>query len=266
MRTLGIAIDGVVRDFVTQFDRVYKKAFIHNEGLVKANIPTHMEARTDGIKEDDFTAIEQSDEEILNMQKEIDELEKQYIYSPVTSENLLNHYRFDAQEDKFLNSLEDQRNGKGEYETIKITPKEVMNKFIYEDHPFQIFAKAPEYDGAVELCNKIQGLGLNNKWFKTVLICKGYGPIVPATHSFLGLHHSRVRNLVFVDSDEEKWTHCDVLIDASSRAIQSVPEDKHIIRIEREWNKYDQIDFTYQDLNGVYKMGILEKLLKPTKK
>lgn len=256
MRKLGIAIDGVIRDFNSQFHKTYVRTFIHNESLVSTNIPTHTEARLHGLTENDFVAKEQTEEEERLAQEAIEKREKELINLPVTSEDLLNHYRFEEQKLDFIQSTD------GNNDDMVLSPKQVLQKFIYDDYPFQIFAQAQEYEGANEMLNRIQGYGRQKGFFDTVLLATAQKQAIPATFNFLGKHHSRAKSVVFVDREEDKWDHCDVLIDAHPRALQSVTNDKYVIRIARDWNQYDNIEYTYSSLKEVFTSGILDKLFK----
>ncbi len=256
MRTLGIAIDGVIRDFNSQFHKTYVKTFIHNDSLVKANIPSHADARNKGLGENDFTALEDDEVDKAVQYEIMKKKESELISLPVNSDDLLNHYRFNEQKLDFIETAD------GKEEDMIVTPREALNRFIYDDYPFQIFGMAPEYDGANEMVNRIQGYGKQKEFFNTVLITTAQKQAIPATFNFLGRWHSRAKNIVFVDREEDKWNHCDVLIDANPRAIQSVPNDKFIVRILRDWNQYDNIEFTYGSLKEVMSSGVLDKLFK----
>ena len=251
MRKLGIALDGVIRDFNSQFHKTYVRTFIHNDSLVGANIPTHTEARLNGLGENDFVAQEQTEEEQLLEQEAIAKKEQEMINLPVTSEDLLNHYRFEEQKLNFIGT-----------DDMILSPKQMLQKFIYDDYPFQIFAQAQEYDGANEMFNRIQGYGRMNGLFETVILVTAQKQAIPATFNFLGKYHSRPKSVVFVDREEDKWDHCDVLIDAHPRALQSVTNDKYAIRIARDWNQYDNIEYTWDSLKEVMSSGILDKLFK----
>ena len=256
MRTLGIALDGVIRDFNSQFHKTYVRTFIHNESLVGADIPTHADVRMQGISDTDFVAKETTEEDDIITRELMVKKEKELISLPVTSEDLLNHYRFEEQKVDFLPGLDGANND------MVLSPKQVMQKFIYDDYPFQIFAQAQEYDGANEMFNRIQGYGKQKGFFNTVLLATGEKQAIPATFNFLGKCHSRAKNVVFVEREEDKWNHCDVLIDAHPRALQGVTDGKFVIRIAREWNQYDAIEYTYANLKEVLSSGILDKLFK----
>lgn len=256
MRTLGIAIDGVIRDFNTQFHRTYVRTFIHNESLVSASIPTHADARLNGVTDVDFVAQERTEEDERLEREAIAKKEREMITLPVNSDDLLNHYVFEESKMDFIETTD------GKDDDIIISPKDALKKFIYDDYPFQIFGMAPEYDGANEMVNKIQGYGKQKGFFNTVLLSVAEKQAIPATFNFLGKHHSRAKSIVFVEREEDKWDHCDVLIDANPRAIQGVTNDKFIIRILRDWNQYDNIEYTYGTLKEVLSSGILDKLFR----
>jgi len=256
MRTLGIAIDGVIRDFNTQFHKTYVKTFIHNDSLVNASIPSHTDAIVNGMDDKDFVVQSRTEDEEKLIEEMIGKKERELISLPVTSEDLLNHYRFDEQRMDFMKTVD------GKDDEMVLTPKQALQKFIYDDYPFQIFAGAQEYDGATEMFNRIQGYGKQKGLFNTVLIATAQKQAIPATFNFLAKHHARSRSIQFVDREEDKWDYCDVLIDASARALQAVPSDKFVIRILRDWNQYDNIEYTYSGLKEVMSSGILDKLFK----
>ena len=41
IKTIGINIDGIIRMFFEQFDKQYRKVFVHNPALVATNEDTH---------------------------------------------------------------------------------------------------------------------------------------------------------------------------------------------------------------------------------
>lgn len=88
MKTLGITINGVLRDFNFQFEKLYRKTFIKNESLVGMD--------------DNFFAVEA--EESQEEYEKIKNLERELINTPVDTADLLNHFKFDDVEsfNKFL--------------------------------------------------------------------------------------------------------------------------------------------------------------------
>lgn len=86
MKTLGVTINGVLRDLEYQFDKFYRKAFIKNESLVGMN--------------DNFEAVEEEiDWDAISLK------EQDKISLPVDTVDLFNHYKFESElhYNKFIN-------------------------------------------------------------------------------------------------------------------------------------------------------------------
>lgn len=262
--TVAISIDGVIRDFLSKFDYMYRKRFIHNKEEVATNIPTHADIASGDVSEDAFQVKEEfTDEELAEIQKNIEEKEKQLLSLPVDTDDLTIHYKFKESQMKFLQF----NDSKGSDKPIKYSSQEMLNKFIYEDYPFQIFGRAKQYqdedgrNGAIEAAHKIQAFGRDNNLFNVALVSTCKGAAIPATYAFLSTHSCRIKNLHFVDTDEEKWEFCDVLIDDSPKSIQSKPKDKEIIKINRPWNQWDKkVQYKFDSLADVDKKKVLQKI------
>lgn len=82
MKIIGISIDGVIRDRITQFDKLYRKNFIKNESIVKMD--EYFRYVPDDV----------DDSENIRIQNKIDEL----IKYPIDTYDLRNHYKFDSPE------------------------------------------------------------------------------------------------------------------------------------------------------------------------
>lgn len=88
--TLGISLDGVIRDVFSKFDDVYRKAYIKNDSLVQAD--------------DDFRYVVADTNESESDLDKLEKLIKEKINLPVNTYDLQNHYQFDSAESyyKFL--------------------------------------------------------------------------------------------------------------------------------------------------------------------
>jgi hypothetical protein len=232
MKTIGISLDGVIRDYYAEFDKQYRKAFIHNPSLVEMN--------------KDMTVKENTEEELQLLEKTIELKEKELISLPMNSYDIVNHYKFD-------NTV--AMDG----ETI-LSPQEALEEFMYQKFPFQIFGKAEEYKGACEAFNRIQAYGLQNKLYKTVLLTSIGGAALPATWHFLATHNCRMRSFQCVEQEHQKWEYCDVLIDCVPEMIQDVPSGKKIVKIEHGFNKWDNSEHTFKLLSDI-NPSFLEELL-----
>lgn len=246
MKKLGVNIDGVIRDFHSQFDKQYRKVFIHNPSIV-------------GMDEETHTVKLSTQDEEKDLERRILEKERELITMPVDSFELLNHYKFDSKSITMtkLEATEDVN-----YNPIELTPRENLENFMYETYPMQLFTMAEEYPGATDALNKIQFMGLNSGLFEVVLLSTLKGKAVPATYSFLGKTNCRVRKIVFLGSDAEKWDHCDALVDIMPASFQNKPNGKTSIKINHLFNQWDAADYSYDSIKGICNKEFFEKIFK----
>jgi len=83
MKIIGISIDGVLRDKLTQFDKMYRKKYIKNESIVKMD--------------EYFRYVPEEDDEGENVR--IQNLINEKIKYPIDTFDLLNHYQFDSKKE-----------------------------------------------------------------------------------------------------------------------------------------------------------------------
>lgn len=223
MKTLGISIDGVLRDMHAQFDKQYRKVFINNPNIVEMN--------------KDMTVKERTEEDWEELEKKINLLEKELITLPIDSYKLTNHYKF-----------EEQMSLDGE---TTLSPEEALEEFMNQKYPFQVFGQAEEFESACHTFNRIQAFGLDKGLYKTKLITCEKTLTIPATLHFLSKNACRVKDFVVVDEDYQKWDHCDVIIDCVPEVIQETPGDKSIIKIKHEFNKWDQVEHSFDSFSDI---------------
>jgi hypothetical protein len=84
IKTLGISLDGVLRDMHSKFDEVYRKFFIKNDSLVQAD--------------ENFNYILPQKEDSEDELDKLERLTKEKINLPVDTYDLMNHYHFDSRE------------------------------------------------------------------------------------------------------------------------------------------------------------------------
>jgi hypothetical protein len=89
MKIIGISIDGVLRDKLTQFDKMYRKKYIKNESIVKMD--------------EYFRYVPEEEDEGENTR--IQNIINEKIKYPIDTFDLLNHYHFDSKKD-FLDFLD----------------------------------------------------------------------------------------------------------------------------------------------------------------
>lgn len=244
MKKLGINIDGVIRDFYAQFDKQYRKVFIHNPSLVSMN-------------EEDFTYKAFTEEEEANIEKKIREKELELITLPMDSYDLLNHYRFESKKTAMTKlEIEEDVN----YNPLELTPRQNLEDFLYETYPFQVFAMADEFQGAMDSVHKIQRIGAETNQFEVILLSTLKGKAITATYDFLRKVSCRVKHVSFVGSDEEKWEYCDALVDIAPAAFQLKPDGKTAIKINQSFNNWDSADYSFNGIKEICNEDFLKRI------
>jgi len=233
MKKLGIAIDGVIRDYLTQFDKQYRKSFIHNASIVSFS--------------DNFEAEMTTDEEEEKLAREIEKKVNDRITLPVDTNDLLNHYDFEEGNQLGTDNI--------------LTPKEKLEEFIHEKYPFQIFGQAEQYGDAMRFVNEIQKFGLDNNLFETVLYSKLKSQSISATYFFLSKNECRIKNVKFLERDEDPWDLFDVIIDSEPEVFENKKtNDNKSIKISRPYNQWNEADYSFDDIKEVYDEKFLNKL------
>ena len=222
-RKLGINIDGVIRNFLERFEKVYISTYIHNETVVDQDEEGGMKVLTD--EEDEARA--------LSIEKKIDDM----ITYPVDSFDLMNHFKFEP--------------GKN-YLGDEVSAQEMFEEFINEIKAFQIFGQANGYQWAIDTAHRLQQLGADEDLFEVVLLSTLKGKAVTATYSFLASIGCRVKNIMFVPEDFDKWDHCDAIIDVMPETFQSKPEGDLSIKINNDFNKYEEADLSYDTMRDAF--------------
>ena len=249
---LAIEIDGVIRDFLSKFDEIYRKTFIYNTALVDTD-------------ETGLIAREPTEEEIEARQQMVQTKERELITLPLTSMDLLNHYKFAENKIEMFKGEDISLMTEGDHEPIVFSPKQNLESFLYESYPFQIFAKASEYAGAMDAVNKIQAIGLKNNLFETILVSNLKKHAISATFYFLGSCHCRIKNIQFIENDEDKWDLCDALIDVSPRVLEDKPKGKTSIKIEQTYNSYTNCDYSFDTIKKVVNENFLKSIFENKK-
>ena len=237
MKALGINIDGVVRDFHTQFDKHYRKVFIHNESLIEMN--------------DDFTVKVPTDEEFEEFEKNVKKAVEDKITLPIDTFDLLNHYKFEP------------KIGIGEE---RLNPREALEEFMFDTYPFQIFGQAEQHElpravlKPMDYVNQIQNFGLKENLFETILLSRLRGKSISSTYYFLFKASSVIKKVIFVENEEDKWDYCDAVIDVMPEVFQNKPDEKTSIKLNRLYNQWDKADYDFDYIKEVNDEDFLKKL------
>jgi hypothetical protein len=210
---IGIDINEVLRAKWLQFDKFYVQEF-GEEGVPKEQPYVY----------DFFNTYKWNDKvEIIKELKEPEDMPDDI--NPI-------HYKIDentgeANADIFLFKKNEE---------IKLSAKEVYNRFMYEDFTFEIF-------GSASMMYKNMDLHVNEfieKYKNTVdfiIFSKENQFSVPSTLFFLSKIRSRFNNYRFVENNGEIWDNVDVFITTDPEFLQLIPEGKKVIKLKRPYNE-----------------------------
>ena len=209
---VGIDINEVLRARWAAFDRFYVEEF-EKEG---EEIPD--EYVYDFWENNKWEATLETNKEL----KEPDDMPDDI--NPV-------HYQTDkngdADADAFLFKKEQQ---------IKLTAREVYNRFMYQDYLFEIHGAAPKMYPQLDLSLRNFFLAYGDSADFTIMSVEN--PLsIPPTLFFLSKITSRCKNYMFVDKAVDMWKHVDVLVTTDPEIIKlGAPWGKKLIKLKRPYN------------------------------
>lgn len=146
---------------------------------------------------------------------------------------------------------------------------EEYHKFIYEDYSWEIYGKS-------ETCTRTLTSDFKTWMTKTILDIDTeepieviivspmeYGLSIPSSYFFLSKLGVPLREVYFPSDSSEIWDRCDVLITANPNLLNSKPENKQTVKIEKDYNKNCECTANYPDLTSFFAERInTEKLLE----
>ncbi len=213
---MGIDINEVLRARWLQFDRFYAQEF-GEDGAPKPQPYCY----------DFFKTYRWNDTvEKVKELKEPEEMAKYDNASPTTYQ--VDEKTGEAPVDAFLFKKEEE---------IKLTAKEVYNRFMFEDYCFEIHASAT-------MMYKGMDLHLKNfllKYDKTAkfVVTSIENPFsIPPTLFFLSKITSRFKEYKFVEEGHQMWDDVDVLITSDPEILKmGTPWGRKLIKVKRPYNE-----------------------------
>lgn len=135
--------------------------------------------------------------------------------------------------------------------------EESYKRFVFEDYSFELFAKCPP-------CTKSLPTDLNVWMNKTlseldeevdVLFFSPmeYGNSIGYTYYFVSKLNVPVRKVLFPKDSSSIWDECDVIITADPYYLNQKREGKKTIKIEKDYNKEADADYTFTSLSRFLK-------------
>lgn len=147
---------------------------------------------------------------------------------------------------------------------IKLSAKDVFNRFMYEDFLFEIHGSAPMIYRGVDLdFTKIYTTFNRCVDFKIVSVENKLS--IPPTLFFLSKVNSRFNKYLFVDKLVDVWDDIDILITTDPEIFNNKkPKSKKIIKIIRPYNENikNNVDIETNELINLIENDDFKKIIK----
>jgi len=198
MKKIGIEINGVLRDTIGKFTQLYEKHMIDEDEYDGKTFDIDMSGNT---------------EELVS-----DEKFEYKILSDVTSLNLMEHFRFNDENELY--------------------------SFMYEDFAMQIFGHA----GSTETFtfNHLNDLYLKYRDDNELLIVSDeIGKSKPASLFFLSKFGCLLEKIKFYSNStvNSMWDEVDILLTSNPSLILEKPKDKIVVKYNTTYNKNISCDY-----------------------
>ena len=213
MMRIGIEINGVLRDTIGKFTQLYEKHMIEEKDDDSKTFEIDLSGNTE-----ELTLSEEFEYEIL---------------SEVTSLNLMDHFKFNDEDELY--------------------------KFTYEDFGMQIFGHAGStetftFNDLNEIYLKYRG---NNE---LLIVSDEMGKSKPASLFFLSKFGCQLEKVKFYSNStiNSMWNEIDILLTANPNLLLEKPKDKIVVKYNTIYNK--NVDCEYE-INSLKEFDeILQKI------
>ena len=210
---IGIEINGVLRDTIGKFTQLYEKHMIEEKDDDSKTFEIDLSGNTE-----ELTLSEEFEYEIL---------------SEVTSLNLMDHFKFNDEDELY--------------------------KFTYEDFGMQIFGHAGStetftFNDLNEIYLKYRG---NNE---LLIVSDEMGKSKPASLFFLSKFGCQLEKVKFYSNStiNSMWNEIDILLTANPNLLLEKPKDKIVVKYNTIYNK--NVDCEYE-INSLKEFDeILQKI------
>lgn len=146
--------------------------------------------------------------------------------------------------------------------------KTEYNRFVYEDYPFELFAKCDsvtkETPAAMTIwLSKIKDIDTEEPIDVIIVSPMEYGLSIQSTYFFLSKFGCKVREVYFPTDSLTIWDRCDILVTANPKLLENKPENKVAIKIDADYNTDSPCDESYSNVCDYFsEINNVEKYLK----
>lgn len=201
---IAIDLNGVVRDILTKTEQIYTKFFL------------------DDVEESETSEFNEETEEWESVNES-----KKFKYGlnlPVTSLNLIDHFKFETSEDLY--------------------------NFLYVDFPMQIFGHSPSVD--INTFNILNDLYIDLRDNNEItVISDEIGKSKPATLFFLSKYGCLIENIKFYSkvTIDDTFDSFDVIVTSNPDLMSIDNDNKIIIKVKTSYNEDLNCNYTINDIS-----------------
>lgn len=203
MKKIGIEINGVLRDTIGKFTQLYEKHMIDEEVEDQKTYEVDLSGNTE--------------ENLVNEEFEYK------ILSDVTSLNLMDHFKFQDEDELY--------------------------RFMYEDFAMQIFGHA----GSTETFtfNDLNEIYIKYRDdYELLVVSDEMGKSKPASLFFLSKFGCLLEKVKFYSNStiNSMWDEVDILLTSNPSLLLNHPKDKIVVKYATNYNKEIKSDYEIQTL------------------
>ena len=218
---VGISINGVLRDFFGRIENIHTKYFNPEDGQE--------------VQVKDYNL-----EKWLWFPKE-EIVRKEMEFNP----------NFDMKE-----FLADENS---DNHLVEVVDDEItVEDFVYDKCCLEIFGYADEIvDGAVQSVNDLElHLKMTGKEHKMIITSREAGRSVPSTLFFLSKTGCMIQDIKFTMGTTDCWEFVDIMVTDHPEILNSKPEGKKVIKIEKPFNQEIPADYTVKSVRELVGLEI----------
>jgi hypothetical protein len=220
---VGISINGVLRDFFGRIENIHTKYFNPEDGQE--------------VQVKDYNL-----EKWLWFPKE-EIVRKEMEFNP----------NFDMKE-----FLADENS---DNHLVEVVDDEItVEDFVYDKCCLEIFGYADEIvDGAVQSVNDLElHLKMTGKEHKMIITSREAGRSVPSTLFFLSKTGCMIQDIKFTMGTTDCWEFVDIMVTDHPEILNSKPEGKKVIKIEKPFNQEIPADYTVKSVRELIGLEIFD--------
>lgn len=134
-----------------------------------------------------------------------------------------------------------------EKKIVKLTAREVYNRFVYKDYCFELHASAPPMYPNVDRDAEKFYMKYKDQ-FEIALVSKENWFSIQPTLFFISKLSPRFKTYYFGENDQEIWNKVDLLITTDPDLLNNKSKDKKSVKLDRPYNGKSKADYSTQNL------------------